>query len=438
MQKYAHPALVRYIDFIEAPSTGGEKQYFLILEYLEGMPQWSLRNRLKTEKSLSVDEVIPLFCQYLSALQSLHENPKPIIHRDIKPSNLYAPIGHPQRGKLFDLGVARDVTGTATSGGIPGTLDYMAPEFAEEGHGRGSPQSDVYSLALCLYEALTGKTVFEKLPPDVSTAWIKFKERCASPPPLDFNEAAFLRYPPLKIILSKALALQPSDRYPSAAAMKKDMELLQSAPDDQAPGRSSGDTVITASTVFSHPEALQAALRAAGNPPGLPPQKKKKRPLLKILVAVIAFAVFLGLGLKYQSYLPFAQKTVVKKLQPQPTPQEKKPEPVVAVIPPPVQPTSAPPADVVEIKETSVETVIQKQPAVFMEELQAALDAHRAEDAEKILADWKKGASDPTQTLYMVKAINSYKLNEQLAEIEAAVPPGLAVDKDFAQAEKAA
>ncbi|MDD4024720.1 MAG: serine/threonine protein kinase [Kiritimatiellae bacterium] len=220
LQQYPHPNLVKYVDFMVLDGAAGEKQFFLVMEFLEGMPGWTLRPRLKNEGRLDADEAVTLFSAFLSALQFLHENPKPIIHRDIKPGNLYAPVGQPDKGKIFDLGVARDVTGTVTVGGVPGTLDYMAPEFAEAGGDRGSPQSDLYALGLCLYEALAGKPAFDRLPTDLNSAWITFQNRIRNPPPVDFDAAAFTQYPRLKQVVATALALRPCDRYRSAADMR--------------------------------------------------------------------------------------------------------------------------------------------------------------------------------------------------------------------------
>jgi serine/threonine protein kinase len=224
LQQYPHPNLCKYVDFMVVEGTGGEKQYFLILEFLEGMPGWTLRTRLKNEGRLDSAEAIPLFIGYLAALQFLHENSRPIIHRDIKPGNLYAPAGQPEKGKIFDLGVARDVSGTVTVGGVPGTLDYMPPEFADTAGDRGSPQSDIYALGLCLYESLAGRPVYDRLPTDMNSAWLAFQQRLRKALELSFEGEAFRQYPRLKSVIMKALAPRPVDRYRSAAEMKKDLE----------------------------------------------------------------------------------------------------------------------------------------------------------------------------------------------------------------------
>ncbi|MFH0907380.1 MAG: protein kinase [bacterium] len=225
IQRVEHPHICRYIDFFVI-KTATEEQYYLVLEYLEGMPGWSLRYRIKKEGALPIDEVVPLFINYLKALQFLHEGKKPIIHRDIKPTNLYAPRGQPDKARIFDLGVARDVTGTVTYGGVPGTLDYMAPEFAKAGGDRGGPHSDLYSLGLCMYEAVTGKSAYEKLPTELNTAWVEFQKRAEGRQDLNFDAPVFKENPRLAAAIRKAMARNPEDRYASARQMIRDLELI--------------------------------------------------------------------------------------------------------------------------------------------------------------------------------------------------------------------
>ena len=103
LQRYNHKNLVQYVDFLSQDTHTGDKQFFLVMEYLEGMPGWTLRLRIKNEGRIGVEECINLFKAYLDALQFMHGNARPIIHRDIKPGNLYAPVGRPEQGKIFDL-----------------------------------------------------------------------------------------------------------------------------------------------------------------------------------------------------------------------------------------------------------------------------------------------------------------------------------------------
>jgi len=227
LQKYNHPDIVDYEDFIEVEGLGDDKEFFLIMEYLAGMPGSALNNRIRKAKNgIEAAEVIELFIHYLSALQFLHENPRPIIHRDIKPGNLYAPPGQPQKAKIFDLGVARDVSGTLTTGMIPGTLDYMAPEFAKPGSDRGSAQSDLYALGVSMYESLTGKKPYPRLPKADQEAFVQFVARAQNPPSVDYTHPVFKESPELEQIVRKSIDTNLKKRYARCTDMLKALEAM--------------------------------------------------------------------------------------------------------------------------------------------------------------------------------------------------------------------
>ena len=228
LKKYSHKHLVEYVDFFQNVSSTGGKQLFLVMEYLEGMPEWSLRNRIRdSECGLNIDEALHLFRNYLEALQYLHENVNPIIHRDIKPGNLYAPIGKPDLAKILDLGVARDVSGTETHGATPGTWDYMAPEFVTDGF-RGSPQSDIYALSLAMYEALTGCHAFPRTSKTGQEAAAEFIARATGTQrtAIDFSQQTFKKHPVLEKVIRKGVHHDPAKRFTSAAEMRKAITLV--------------------------------------------------------------------------------------------------------------------------------------------------------------------------------------------------------------------
>jgi serine/threonine protein kinase/formylglycine-generating enzyme required for sulfatase activity len=222
-----HPHLVQYLDFVEVSERGmgEERRLFLVLEYLPGMPQAGLSHRIKiAPNGLDPVEVLRFFSAFLDCLEYLHQNT--IIHRDIKPGNLYAPAKAPEQARIFDLGIAHDTDGTKTHGQVPGTLDYMPAEFATQGGERGSAQSDIYSMGVTLYQALTGKLPFERLPDDEKMAWTNWYMRCEKPPELPFTHAVFSAHPELEKLLRSALALRPQDRFASAKAMRLEIETI--------------------------------------------------------------------------------------------------------------------------------------------------------------------------------------------------------------------
>lgn len=223
LRKYSHPNLVEYVDFFESVSAAGNKQLFIVMEYLEGMPQWSLRQRIiDTGGGLNAGEVLLLFRYYLDALQYLHENVNQIIHRDIKPGNLYAPTDNPAKAKILDLGVARDVAGTETHGAAPGTWDYMAPEFVAQ-NSRGSPQTDIYALGLSLYEALVGTPAFPRTSKSGEEAAADFVARSTGIEKVnvDFSHEVFRLHPLIEQIVRKSILGDPRQRFQSATLMRR-------------------------------------------------------------------------------------------------------------------------------------------------------------------------------------------------------------------------
>ena len=212
LAKANHPGIVRYLDFFQGGSDPRNSSYFLVMEYLDGMPGCSLRDRIKQNtEGLPLTEVVPMFLKYAAAIGQLHFNG--IIHRDIKPANLYAPDGAPERACILDLGVARDLTGTKTTGSVPGSWDYMAPELLSE-NTRGSPRSDLYAVGLCLYESLTGKPALPRLPRDDRAAYPELIARAngTSQHSIGFSDSMFEVYPELAVLLKQLTARKPGDR----------------------------------------------------------------------------------------------------------------------------------------------------------------------------------------------------------------------------------
>src|SRR4051812_4755705 len=147
--KIGNPYICDVTDFGELP----DGRLFLVMEYLQGP---SLRAVLDREGHISPARATPIFRQTAKALGAAHE--KGIIHLDVKPDNVMLTArGGRESIKVVDFGVAgllsdRPAPGTEVS--VSGTPAYMAPERAL---GRGyDHRSDIYSLGVTIYEALTG------------------------------------------------------------------------------------------------------------------------------------------------------------------------------------------------------------------------------------------------------------------------------------------
>ena len=158
----------------------------------------TLKSDLLFHSRLSFEECVSIGIALTTALEHLHENG--LVHRDVKPSNIIFVNGV---AKLADIGL---VTGVDTTRSYVGTEGFAAPE------GPGTTQGDLFSLGKVLYEMSTGKDRQEF--PELPTNLRELPEREGL---LELNA-----------VIAKACRHDPRDRYPNAAAMRADLELLQS------------------------------------------------------------------------------------------------------------------------------------------------------------------------------------------------------------------
>ena len=204
MRRVSDAGFPRFIDFFMLEDSGA----FLVMDYLDGMPGQSLKEVLHANHHGGLDSgaVLTAFARYARALAGLHAIG--VVHRDIKPANLYFPVAAPESAVIMDLGIARDLSGTATVGNVPGTIDYMPPECVT-GQTRGGPEADVWALGLCLYEALTGQTAYPRLP-DGTAAFQAYLARVQKGVRPDFTGVA--DRPELRELLEQMCTLDPARR----------------------------------------------------------------------------------------------------------------------------------------------------------------------------------------------------------------------------------
>ncbi|MHC4503578.1 MAG: serine/threonine-protein kinase [Planctomycetota bacterium] len=147
-------ARVKHPNLVQIYNVAAEKGlHFFSMEYIDG---GSLSVHIVRAEQMPLGEILRIAGQVLSALAAVHACG--VTHRDIKSANIMIePSG---RAVLMDLGLAKDeaATGVTTDGMILGTPEYMSPEQAEGVP--ATPQSDIYSFGIVLYEMATGELPF--------------------------------------------------------------------------------------------------------------------------------------------------------------------------------------------------------------------------------------------------------------------------------------
>ena len=220
MSELNDPCFVRFFDFFVLEHAG-VKEAFLVMDFLPGMPGSSLRDAIRRSAGCGLDRtsVLKAFVRYAHGLKTIHA--RGIYHRDVKPTNLYYPEDRPESAAIMDLGIARDASGTETTGQVPGTLDYMPPETALGGT-RGDAGMDVYALGLCLYEALSGKKGFPRLPSG-SAGYAQFFQRAKDKARPTFDAPCVTAKPALLALLRKMTEPEVSERLTDAGELEEEL-----------------------------------------------------------------------------------------------------------------------------------------------------------------------------------------------------------------------
>ena len=192
------------LTVLDSGETAGH--LWFTMPFVEGE---SLRDRLNREKQLSVDEALRITREAASALDYAHRHG--VIHRDIKPENILLSDG---QALVADFGIGRALTAgqerlTATGLSV-GTPAYMSPEQAA-GDRDVDSRSDVYSLAIVLYEMLAGETPFAA---PTSQAMIARRFTETAKPLRQVRESVPEH---VERAVAKALSRTAADRYPTAA-----------------------------------------------------------------------------------------------------------------------------------------------------------------------------------------------------------------------------
>ncbi|MFA6211922.1 MAG: serine/threonine-protein kinase [Candidatus Obscuribacterales bacterium] len=220
-----HPNIARIYDF---GKLNGEVPY-LVMELITGQ---TLHERIRSRGPLSEEEVLTVFLAMASALQ--HAHLMDTLHRDIKPANIVVitdRVGKIIDAKLIDFGLAKCFAedefaqSLTATGELIGSPFYMSPEhWNSQALG---PGSDIYSLGITLFEALTGKVPFSGENPFATAV----SHNTAPLPRLaDFTDA-LIDDSDWQIVLDKMLAKSIDDRYRSAAQFAHDLYCIANGED---------------------------------------------------------------------------------------------------------------------------------------------------------------------------------------------------------------
>jgi serine/threonine-protein kinase len=195
--RLTHPGIVTIYDVAVA---GGVP--YIVMEYFRGRTL----SALLAGGALPPDKAVRVVVQVCRALRYAHA--EGVVHRDVKSSNIMVDAGW--RVKLTDFGVARVVGRREHDATIVGTPAYIAPEQALGG--AADARSDLFSLGVVLYEALTGERPFP------SEDFTTVLHEVVHLDPVPARERNFAVSPALDAVVRRVMSKAPDDRYPDAGA----------------------------------------------------------------------------------------------------------------------------------------------------------------------------------------------------------------------------
>jgi serine/threonine-protein kinase len=204
----SHPNIVDIRDVGEIEENGQKKPFF-VMPFLRGATLAYLIE--DSSARLTVERVVSIITQVCRALQIAHDGG--LIHRDIKPSNIF--VMEDDTAKVIDFGVVH-LAGTHSVTGHKGTWQYMAPEQVDLMP--ATPSSDLFSVGVVCYEALTGKKPFARSTPIETAEAIR---KYIPPPASELNPAVTQL---VSMVVHRAMAKEPIHRFVNARELGETLQ----------------------------------------------------------------------------------------------------------------------------------------------------------------------------------------------------------------------
>jgi serine/threonine-protein kinase len=255
MSQLTHPNTVKVFMYGELEEDGS---LYIVMEMLEGR---NLNQTVRKEGPMAAERAIPVLIQVCGALQEAHD--LGIVHRDLKPENIFlcrqgGLVDYP---KVLDFGLAKVTERQMQPGSVILTQEGMVfgtPEFMSPEQAQGKTldaRSDIYSLAVILYEVLTGKLPFSARTP------MEYIQKHVMEPAIPLNsrvpERKFAKG--LEEVLGRALAKKRDERYQTAAEFAESLRPFGGAAAQAlAPIRVAGPQVVVERANSGDPGSSQA------------------------------------------------------------------------------------------------------------------------------------------------------------------------------------
>ncbi len=358
-----HPNVVPTIDISDTQDAG----YYLVMDYIEGDHLGALLQKAyKLGSRLPAPIALRIMVDALEGLAAAHsltdENGRRInlVHRDVSPHNIM--VSTDGIARITDFGVAKAEVRLSTTrqGQFKGKLAYMAPEAASTGD--ADQRSDLFSVAIILWECLTGRRLFR-----AENQAATLNKICIEPIPMP--SAVDPALAPFDPVLEKGLARDPAERYQTAEEFAEAIEeradtlgglanqrAVAKLVREYAAEKIERDSELIRSAIAeiasaggsepAPPEGLEAHPRApVGVSPPAPPPIELPAPALGMLAAqprrwsvwVLAALVLVAAGLALTALLRQGEQAVTSS----PLPQGKPLPSAAAPEPPPSAPAAA-------------------------------------------------------------------------------------------------